>query len=80
MQWDVTGPPCAGIGRTWLQLFRTAAGSVYHSTSDTGLDWSPAQPSSLPNPNSKVRRGMQMCLGPRVQTSGFRVQGLGSRV
>ena len=44
----------AGIGSKWLQLFRTTAGAIYKSTSADGLRWTPAKPSLLPNPNSKV--------------------------
>ena len=44
-----------GAGQQWLQAFRTTAGSIYLSTSADGATWEPAVPSSLPNPNSKVR-------------------------
>ena len=54
--WLIEGAVASSIEQSmWLQVFRTAAGSVYGSMSpDDGLHWSPARPLPLLNPNSKV--------------------------
>ena len=56
--WLIEGALARGIEEnTWLQVFRTTAGSIYGSMSpDDGLHWSPAGPLPLLNPNSKVRQ------------------------
>ena len=66
--WLIEGAVASSIEEsTWLQVFRTAAGSIYGSMSpDDGLHWSPARPLPLLNPNSKVSSShcalLQTCL------------------
>lgn len=44
-----------GLRSSLVMLFRTGAGRIYRSTSaDRGRTWTPATPTTLPNPNSKV--------------------------
>ena len=54
--WLIEGAVARTGGSSWLQVFRTSVGFVYSSRSeDDGLSWTPAEPTPVRNPNSKVR-------------------------
>lgn len=53
--WLIEGTVVKYGNRELVQFFRTAVGKIYRSEStDGGMNWTTAEPISLPNPNSKL--------------------------
>ncbi|CAK0763317.1 hypothetical protein CVIRNUC_003045 [Coccomyxa viridis] len=53
--WLIEGAVARTGRSSWFQVFRTSVGFMYSSRSgDDGLSWTPAKPTHVRNPNSKV--------------------------
>lgn len=71
--WLIEGALANSITGEWILAFRTSVGSLYSSYSKNGFDWTPARPTALPNPNSKV--GF-LIVFPLFSISSFAIKGL----